>query len=305
MNIRHSNFRPAILLPMAALALAACQHPAGRTQEIIVQAHRGGAALYPENTIPAMLHAVALGVPVLEMDLHVTRDSQVVVSHDAFLNHLKALTPEGDTIPAALERGYLIYSMDYDSLRRYDVGSLPRTAYPERVSLECHIPLVTELIDSVEQTVGRLGLPPVGYNIEIKSDPSKDGISSPDYRTFATLCTEALLSRRLGDRLLVQCFDVRTLNFLHARYPSLRLAYLVEETGTGFGRQMELLDFVPEVYSPESRMVTEEVVKQAHDRGMKIVPWTVDDRDEALRLKSLGVDGIISNRPDSMMVWTR
>lgn len=302
----YSSFRSAILLSaLAVFALAACRPQSDNRRNIVVQAHRGGAALYPENTVPAMLHAVSIGVPVLEMDLHVTRDSQVVVSHDAFLNHLKALTPEGDTIPAAREREYRIYSMTYDSLRRYDVGTLPREVYPGRFNLECHIPLVTELIDSVEQAVARQGLPPVGYNIEIKSAPSKDGIDSPDYRTFADLCMEALLSRNLGNRLLVQSFDVRTLNYLHSRYPSLCLSYLVGESGLDFGQQMALLDFTPEAYSPESHMLTAETVKLAHDRGMKVVPWTVDDCPEALRVKALGIDAIITNRPDSMMVWMK
>lgn len=269
----------------------------------VVHAHRGGAALYPENTVLAMTHAAAIGVPVLELDLHVTKDSMVVVSHDAFLNHVKALTPEGKPIPTDKERDYKIYAMTYDSLRRYDVGSLPNPAYPGRKNVKCCVPLVADLIDSIESLTKSNGIAPVGYNIEIKSDPSKDGIFSPDYRTFADLCMKVLLDKKLGDRLLVQCFDVRTLNYVHEKYPSVRLSYLVEDKNATFEELMSRLNFVPQVFSPESDMLTEEVAEKAHVQGMEIAPWTVDDKQEVERLKKLGVDAIITNRPDSVMRW--
>ena len=134
----------------------------------IVHAHRGGAAIYPENTIPAMLHAVEIGVPMLELDLHVTRDSQVVVSHDAYMNPIKALKPNGEEIPIDSARMYSIYSMTYYSLKRYDVGSRPNPAFPNRKNLKCSVPLVSDLIDSVEHYTQSKGLCHVGYNIEIK-----------------------------------------------------------------------------------------------------------------------------------------
>lgn len=269
----------------------------------VVHAHRGGAALYPENTVLAMTHAVAIGVPVMELDLHVTGDSQVVVSHDAYMNSIKALTPEGESIPADKDKEYRIYSMAYDSLRRYDVGSRPNPAYPRRKNVKCCVPLVTDLIDAVELLTKSNGITPVSYNIEIKSDPSKDGIYSPDYRTFTDLCMKVLLSKKLGDRLLVQCFDVRTLNHLHEKYPDVRLSYLVEDKNATFEELMARLDFVPQVYSPESDMLTEEIAGKVCAKGMELAPWTVDDKPETERLKKLGVDAIITNQPDSVMRW--
>lgn len=286
----------------AGMAFYGCQAPV-KEKLPVVHAHRGGAALYPENTILAMTHAAAIGVPVMELDLHVTKDSMVVVSHDAYLNHIKALTPEGDTIPPDSDRNYKIYAMTYDSLRRYDVGSRPNPAWPERKNVKCSVPLATDLIDSVELLTGSNGMTPVSYNIEIKSDPSKDGVYSPDYKTFADLCMKVLLSKNLGDRLLVQCFDVRTLNYLHEKYPSVRLSYLVEDKDATFEELMSRLNFVPQVYSPESDMLTEEVVEKVRAKGMEAAPWTVDDRQEVERLKQLGVDAIITNQPDSVMIW--
>lgn len=271
----------------------------------IVHAHRGGAALYPENTIPAMKNAVALGVPVLEFDLHITKDSFVVVSHDAFLNSQKALMINGDTIPTLQEKEYKIYSMTYDSLSRYDVGSHPNPLYPKRKNMKCSIPLLTDLIDSIETYTKNKTITPISYNIEIKSDPQKDNIYSPDYKTFVNLCMNVLLKKNLGDRLLVQCFDVRSLNYLHEKYPMIRLSYLVEDKKASFEELMSRLNFTPQVYSPESDMLNKEIIDKAHAKGMEIAPWTVDDKEEVKRLKDLGVDAIITNQPDKVMNWLK
>ena len=103
--------------------------------------------------------------------------------------------------------------------------------------------------------------------------------------------------------MLVQCFDVRTLNYLHERYPTLRLSYLVEDHVTPFDEQMKRLSFTPQVYSPEYDLVTKELVQKAHARHMEVAPWTVDNRSDVFRLKQLGVDAIITNQPDSVMHW--
>lgn len=285
-----------------AAAFCGCGSSTGDSTPII-HAHRGGAALFPENTIEAMLGSVKMGVPVLELDLHITRDSVVVVSHDASLPVCRTLTVEGDTLAARDGLAYSIYSMDYDSLSRFDVGSLPDPRWPRRVNMACGVPRLSDLVDSVEQMSACLGRHPVGYNIEIKSAPSKDCVLTPDYRTFADECMKVLSSKNLGSRLTIQCFDVRTLDYLRAKYPALCLSYLVEDTVLSFDEQLGLLDFVPQYYSPESSMLTRETVDKAHEMGMKVLPWTVDSKQEALRLKGLGVDGIITDCPDSMAVW--
>ena len=141
------------------------------------------------------------------------------------------------------------------------------------------------------------------YNIEIKSDPSRDSVYSPDYKTYADLCMKVIKESGIGNRFIIQCFDTRTLNYIHKKYPSVTLSYLVEDSVAGFDEIMSRLDFVPEWYSPESKLVDRPMMKKARNLNMKVVPWTVDDKKEADRLKRLGVDAIITNRPDSMLVW--
>ena len=237
--------------------------------------------------------------------MHVTRDSQVVVSHDAYMNPIKALKPNGDDIPVDSARMYSIYSMTYDSLKRYDVGSRPNPAFPNRKNLKCSVPLVSDLIDSVERCTRIKGLRSVGYNIEIKSWPDKDGIYSPDYRTFADLCMRVLLSKNLGDRLLLQCFDPRTLNYVHEKYPNVRLSYLVEDMTVDFEELMKRINFVPQVISPNHAMVDSAFMDKSRKLGMEVAPWTVDDKDEIMRLRTLGVDAIITNQPDCVMNWLK
>lgn len=269
-----------------------------------VHAHRGGAAEYPENTLEAMLHAVSIGVPVLEMDLHVTRDRQVVVSHDPYLQRAKFLKPDGSEIPATEQDQYAIYALPYDSLKRFDAGSRFNPQYPLRRQLRCHIPRVGDLIDSIEAYTAQHGLPPVSYNIEIKSWPDKDGLYTPDYRTFTDLCMEVLLSKQLGDRLIVQCFDARTLNYLHERYPQVTQSYLIEpEAGVDLESQLRRLTFTPPILSPDHHLVDEAWMQQARQKDFQIIPWTVDDPEEVQRLAKLGVDALITNRPTAAREW--
>lgn len=300
--MRNKRYTQALFLfILISLVIVGWQEEKNHTPTI--QAHRGGAALYPENTIAAMIHAVKLGVPVLELDLHITKDQKVVVSHDAYLNAKKTLRPDGKRIDPQEQMNYRIYQMNYDSLKQYDVGSLPFSEFPNRKNIACHVPLVSDLIDTVERYTKTNNLPPVGYNIEIKSDTSKDGVFSPDYKRFADLVMEVLLKKDLGNRLTIQSFDFRTLNYLYNKYPKLNYSYLVEPNGETFQQSLSHLNFVPHIYSPDYRMVTQKMIKKAHKRKMLIIPWTIDDKNNIKRLQKLGVDAIITNQPDSAMIW--
>lgn len=270
-----------------------------------IHAHRGGAALYPENTIEAMLHAVSIGVRTIELDLHISSDNQVIVSHDFYMNSNKVLTPEGKKI-GSLKQFYLrLFSMPYKEIKTYDVGSLPQSQYPKRKNCKAYIPLLSELIDQVEAYTVRNGIEPVTYNIEIKSHRFKDGKLTPHYTDFVELVMAVLLPYRLDERLIIQSFDVRTLNYLHEKYPAIQLSYLFKGKKRSVASQLKRLGFTPNYYSPHFKLVDQGLVDEAHKKGMLVVPWTVDDQNEAIRLQGLGVDGIITNYPDRMKEWVK
>ena len=296
-------FKLQFLLTAISLGMLPCSCVHKVEKEIVVQAHRGGAALYPENSIPAMINAVKMGMRTLELDLQITRDSQVVVSHDSYMNSMKVLFPNGKRIPEDIERSLKIFSLDYDSISKFDIGSLENPLYPRRKNLKCAVPKLTNLIDCIEAYTYSNGYAPVNYNIEIKSAAYKDGISTPYYQTFCDLSMQVLLEKNLKERLCIQSFDSRSLNYIHRKYPHIQLSYLVESREYSVKDFLKQLEFVPQIISPDFHIVDKKFVSDAHDFAMKVIPWTVDDKDEVLRLKRIGVDEIITNQPDSVQSW--
>ena len=199
-----------------------------------VQAHRGGAGLWPENTFTSMTKATEMGVNTLELDLQISQDGKVVVSHDAYFHSRYATRPDGSEVKSEDPKEYL-YTMPYSTIAKYDVGKRPSTVWPGKEQSPAIKPLATELIDSVENYVKANGLDPMRYNIEIKCRKGKDeGKNWPEYHEFVDKCMELLLSKNLGDRLVVQCFDARALNYMHEKYPQVKLSYLIGKKDTDF-----------------------------------------------------------------------
>ncbi|MEJ7767051.1 MAG: glycerophosphodiester phosphodiesterase family protein [Chitinophagaceae bacterium] len=261
-----------------------------------LQAHRGGRGLMPENTIPAIKNAIDLRVTTLEMDVVISKDNQVVVSHDPFFNDVLTTTPDGKFLTKKTSLQYLLYTLPYDTIRKYDVGTRPHPDFPKQQKMQVYKPLLSELIDAAEAYAKEKGHE-IMYNIEIKSKEGFDGLRHPDPGTFSELLVSVLKQKQVVSRTTVQSFDIRPLRYLHAKHPSIVLSYLVEKAGT-LQSQLDKLGFVPETYSPQLSFVTQELVKQCHEQGMKIIPWTVNTTEEMNSLIKMGVDGIISDYPN-------
>ena len=281
---------------LAVLPLVSCS----RKDAIDLQAHRGGAGLMPENTIVAMKNAIDLGVNTLEFDLQVSADGQVVVSHESYFHQRYSTRPDGSLVQAGEPKEYL-YTMPYDSIAKYDVGLRPNTTWPDQARVAAVKPLAGELIDFTEAYAKEKGLKHLGYNIEIKSYATEgEGTLWPDYREFCDVCIPLLLSKKLGKRLIVQSFDTRALMYIHEKWPQVTLSYLTDQE-PDIVEILGNLNFKPEWWSPNYRPVTPENVAYCHERGIKVVPWTVDDPSEIRRMVDCGVDAIISNYPDRLI----
>jgi len=263
------------------------------------QGHRGCRGLMPENTIPAMIKALQLGVTTLELDVVISKDSQVVVSHEPFFGWEISTNPEGNNIMATDEKQYNLYQMNYVEIMRWDVGSKPHPRFPKQEKTIAVKPLLEVLIDSVELYIRQHKMLPVQYNIETKSMPATDNIYHPAPEKFTDLVMQVVKKKKLEKRTIIQSFDLRTLQVMHKKYPQIRTALLVE----GYNKKtaadnLASLGFTPTIYSPEYSLVNPELVTYCHANGMKLIPWTVNDKKTIDRLKEMNVDGIISDYPD-------
>ncbi len=262
-----------------------------------LQGHRGCRGLMPENTIPAMIKAIDLGVTTLEMDVVISKDNQVVVSHDSYFNSLFCLTPEGNEIPKEKEKEYNLFKMDYREIRQYDVGTKTYPAFSHQQKMKTYRPLLGELIDSVEEYTHAHKLEALQYNIEIKSSESTDGIFHPKPEEFVKLVMDVLKDKGICDRVTIQSFDERPLQLLHATYPEMQISWLVANLSS-VNSNFKKLGFSPDIYSPYYKMVRKRSVKKCHKQNVKIIPWTVNDQKKMKKLIKIGVDGLITDYPD-------
>ena len=260
------------------------------------QGHRGCRGLMPENTIPAFLKAIDLHVTTLEMDVVITKDQQVIVSHEPFFNHEITTKPDGSFIEEKDEHSYNIYQMTYAETQRYDVGLKLHPRFSQQQKIATHKPLLSDVIDTVESEV-RLNY--MCYNIETKTKPETDGIFHPKPDVFVNLLMDVIKSKHIQNRVIIQSFDIRTLQYLHVAYPTIKTALLIEDFDKKpLDLQLKDLGFMPTIYSPEQSLVTAELVKQCKSLGIKLIPWTVNDANKIAELKAMGVDGLISDYPN-------
>jgi len=265
--------------------------------EFMLQGHRGTRGLMPENTIPSMIKAVQDGANVLEMDLQFTADGIVVVAHDPFINRLYSLDPEGNEIPEEDDRKHIIYSMNYEEVRSYDVGSKEYPSYPEQAKFKTHIPRLSDLIDRVEQFTQGSQLQPVFYNLEIKAGPQGDLLWHPAPQELVRKLMRVFQDANIEHRYYISSFDKRQLRELRSSYPEVPLAFLTADENVPISQHIDSIGFAPEIFSPYYKVVTKAMVLEAQELGIKIVPWTVNEKELMLSLIKMGVDGIITDYP--------
>jgi glycerophosphoryl diester phosphodiesterase len=289
------------------LGLSACSAPttqqdmtAEQAADFDWQGHRGARGLLPENTIPAFLKALEFPqIKTLELDLAVSQDSLLVVSHEPWMSHHICSHPDGQAVTEAEEEELLLFQMPYDKIKTYDCGSRGNERFPEQKPAPIHKPLLSEVVQAVDAYCAEHNRPKPRYNIEIKHDLSYDNIKAPRPLTFAKLVLEEIEALGIKMQTCVQSFDMRPLQELHKLDPTVTTALLIDNPN-GVQINLEALGYTPDIYSPYYRMVTANVVDTVHDMGMKIIPWTVNDTTTMKALIGLGVDGIITDYPNKI-----
>lgn len=298
-----SKFREVVELLLLVALVFAC-HASKKVSDPLlpvfdIEGHRGCRGLMPENTIPAMMKALELGVTTLEMDAVITKDKQVILSHEPFFNHEITTTPDGKYVTEQEERNLNIYQMTYAQTQTYDVGLKPHPRFPNQRRLKATKPLLKEVIDNVEAYHKLKGGQPVFYNIETKSNPATDNQYHPAPDEYVNTLMKVVHSARITDRVIIQSFDFRTLQVLHKKYPTVKTAALIEEDDKqSLEDHLKTLGFFPTIYSPACSLVTKELVDKCHERKIRVIPWTVNDNAAIEQMKAAGVDGIITDYPD-------
>ena len=263
------------------------------------QGHRGCRGLMPENTIPAMLKALDLGVTTLEMDISFTSDKKVILSHEPFFNHEITTKPDGSFIDEKDEQSYNIYKMTYAETQKFDVGMKPHPRFPQQQKLKVSKPQLADLFDSVKVYMSKSVRPFPYFNIETKTQPKTDNIYHPAPETFVDLLMAVIKEKKMERYVIIQSFDFRTLQYLHKKYPTMKTAMLIEDFDKRpLEEQLQALGFNPTIYSPAFVLVDAEKIKTCHEKDIKVVPWTINDTNTITKLKDLGVDGMISDYPN-------
>lgn len=295
--------RVSLILLLTILIMACTNEEVIRDFDL--QGHRGARGLLPENTIPGFIKAIDYGVDTIEFDLVVTKDRQILISHEPWFDHKISTKPDGTPVTEEEQRDFNIFEMTFEETQQFDVGIRGNPNFPNQQPMEATKPLMSDAIRAIEEYTAEKGLPPVAYNIETKSVPDEYGEFYPYPEEFSQLLYEELNKLHeefdLFGRVIIQSFDPSTLIEFRKLDDQIDQAMLVNDQ-----RQMQEyideLGYTPEIWSPHYPLVTPEMVKEADERGMKVIPWTINTVMEMQRQLDMGVHGIITDYPDSAAV---
>lgn len=281
-------------LPVLFLPIFFSMAVHAQTSSFDVQGHRGCRGLRPENTLPAFQHALALGVKTLELDVVISQDGQVVVSHEPYFHPDISSDAQGHPVlhkPST-------YHMPYADILNFDVGKRGNPRFPEQVPMPAIKPLLQDVLTHTQAAN-------VSYNIELKSSQAEVGKSQPDVATFCRLVAKVWEASGIpSTQLTIQSFDAAILQYWHqgrqlGTLPQAKLAWLIEPNeNNDLAHQWALLGFMPDIWSPFYAQVTEERIQKCHQLGIRVIPWTVNERNDMLKMRALGCDGLITDYPD-------
>jgi glycerophosphoryl diester phosphodiesterase len=273
------NLASVCLSGLLAISLLAEAAP----RRVQVHGHRGARAVRPENTIPAFEYAIAAGVDVLELDMAVTRDNVIVVSHDPYLEPPVCSGPREKAV---------IRELTLAEVRQWDCGAKQNPAFPKQQTIPgTRMPTLDEVF----------ALAPKGtfaFNIETKIFADRPQLTPPP-EEFARMVLDKIRKYGLEKRVILQSFDFRTLHAMKKLAPGIPRAALYS------GAPKDFVEIAREaeagIISPEFHLVTPEQVKAAHAAGLTVIPWTADKPEDWDRLLAAGVDAIITDDPAALI----
>lgn len=265
-----------------------------------IHGHRGCRGYLPENTIPAFFKAIDMGCHFLEMDVVITKDKEVLVSHEPWLNHEICLAPDRQVLNKANEKDYNLYEMTYAQIKQIDCGSIGHPRFPQQQAMRTYKPSLRDMIDAMELYTKQHGLLPISYNIEVKRLPEDDGIFHPNGLEFSSLIIDILREKKVLERSQFQSFDIECMRIARKLAPELRLSFLVDNDKTA-EENIKDLGFMPPVYGPYFQQIDDNMMQYAQSNELQIIPWTINKKADMHRLIKMGVAGLISDYPDRVV----
>lgn len=262
---------------------------------IEVQGHRGCRGLLPENSLPAFDKAIELGVHTLELDLAVSKDGIVVVSHEPYMSRTICQKPDGSEILFEEDRLYNLYQLTFEEIQAFDCGTKFHERFPNQKLISASKPSLAQVLDLAESKN-----PNIKYNIEIKAQPDYDNIFTPEPAEFVQLVIEQINKYDVFERTNLQSFDLRILEEVKRQAPTMPVAVLID-SNENIIEKSSALSFTPEIISPYFQLLNQEEVNMLQSDGFQVIPWTVNDVSDMRRMIDYGVDAIITDYPDRLL----
>jgi len=263
--------------------------------QTVIYGHRGARGLFPENTLEGFLYAASIGVYGIEMDVVISKDKQVVVSHEPWMNPKTCTKPDNSKV--SFIRLKRLYRMNYDVIRQYDCGLRGNPDFPDQKKQPAYKPLLKEVIEKVESFTRNNHLPPIVYNIEIKSKLANDSLRHPLPDEFVELVMKDIVPFNIMDRVLVQSFDMRPLNILNKKNYGCKIGMLIKSPRL-LNLRIGALSFKPDTCGLYYKYATQKWIKRIHELGMKALVWTENETVDMKQHINMGVDGIITDYPE-------
>ncbi|MDP5139863.1 MAG: glycerophosphodiester phosphodiesterase [Spirosomaceae bacterium] len=274
-----------------------------------IQGHRGARGLMPENTIPAFLRAIDEGVDTIELDVVISKDGKVVVSHEPYFNPPISTLPSGEYVQKSTQGN--TYELSYRKIKKYDVGKRGNPLFPEQQKMAVNKPLLKKTIKAIEKYAKKRGLTPLKYNIELKSLVEEYNISQPEPQEFCNLVSKIIAKKLPAERVTIQSFDFNILKYWNKEagaenYPKVALSALIEpEDNNDVDYNLEKLGFTPDIWSPYFKKLTKDIVNELHRKNIKVIPWTVNEISDMKSIKTMGCDGLITDYPNRAKMLTK
>ena len=262
------------------------------SKTINIQGHRGCRGLLPENTIEAFKKAIELGVHTLELDVAVSKDNLVVVSHEPFISRKTCLDVNGNKIPKEDDKKYNLYNMPFEEIKLFDSGSKKHKKFPFQEKIKTYKPTLLEVIQTCDALNDN-----IKYNIEFKAKPEYDNFT-PKPKEFVDLVLNTLSD--VSHRTNLQSFDLRILEEINVQSPDIDVAILINKDEDITGK-LNQLSYKPDIIGPYFKLLSFNNVSKYQKEGFKVIPWTVNKEKHLKRMIDFNVDGIITDYPDRLI----